>query len=72
MRGYKKTAEDLRDEAFSKALNSLARYKFYMFGYWASVWVQMNRLSRIRRANPFNPFVELAEETLKILKKDPE
>ncbi|MBU2249705.1 MAG: hypothetical protein KKD77_23360 [Gammaproteobacteria bacterium] len=64
MRGYRKTPEELREEAYSKALNSLAGYKFYMFGYWAATWVQMNRLSRVRKANPFNPFVELAEEKI--------
>jgi len=62
MKGYKKTPEEYREEALKKALDSLARYKFYMFGYWASVWVQMNKLSRIRKCNPFVDLVDLAKK----------
>ena len=31
-------------EAERKAIDSLARYKFLMFGYWAGVWVHLNRI----------------------------
>jgi len=62
MKGYKKTPEDYRQEAEEKAFDSLARYKFYMFGYWATTWVQMNKLCRIREINPFNQLVDLARK----------
>ncbi len=45
------------DLAEQRAIESLARYKFQMFGYWAGVWVHLNRLSGGRRANPFRRFV---------------
>lgn len=47
-------------EAERKAWASLARYKFFMFGYWAAIWVHLNRLSGIRRKNPFKGAVNLA------------
>ena len=62
MRGYKKTPEEYREEARRKALDSLARYKFLMFGYWAAAWVQMNKLCRIREPNPFCRLVDLAKK----------
>lgn len=63
MKGYKKTPEEYREEARAKAFASLAGYKFYMFGYWASQWVQMNKLCRVRKDNPFNDLVELAKKS---------
>lgn len=42
------------DEAERKAWDSLARYKFYMFGYWAAMWGEMNDISGIHRPNPFS------------------
>jgi len=62
MKGYKKTPEEYREEAKKKAFDSLAGYKFYMFGYWAATWVQMNKLCRIREINPFNQLVDLARK----------
>jgi len=70
MKGYKKKAEEYREEANEeyreeakkKAFNSLAIYKFYMFGYWATTWVQMNKLCRVREPNPFNDLVDLAKK----------
>ena len=62
MKGHKKIAEEYRQEAKDKAFDSLARYKFCMFGYWAATWVQMNKLCRIREANPFNDLVDLARK----------
>jgi len=49
------------DEAETKAWQSLARYKFQMFGYWAGIWVHLNRLSGARRPNPFTVAVALAK-----------
>ena len=48
------------DEAESKALDSLSRYKFQMFGYHAATWVTLNRISGLNRPNPFAAFVRIA------------
>lgn len=47
-------------EAERKALDSLGRYKFQMFGYWAAIWVHLNRLLPEPRPSPFKDFVGLA------------
>ena len=62
MRGYKKTSEEYRDEAKTKAFASLAGHRFHMFGHWAETWVLMNKLCRFRKPNPFNKLVELARK----------
>lgn len=51
-----------REDAEKKALDSLGRYKFEMFGYWASSWVKYNALlpKEAKIANPFADFVKLA------------
>lgn len=46
------------DAAESKAWESLARYKFMMFGYWAAVWVHLNRVGKFRSPNPFASLVK--------------
>jgi len=48
------------DVAERKAIDALARYKFQMFGYWAAIWVHLNRLAKNRRSNPFRRLVEAA------------
>lgn len=50
----------LRDlnHAEEKAWQSLAKYKFMMFGYWAAVWVHLNRISGAKRANPWKALVK--------------
>lgn len=60
MRGHKKIAEELREEAREKALVALSRSNFLMFGHWAAIWVNMNKLSRLRTPNPFSDFIDLA------------
>lgn len=50
------------DEAGRKAIDALARYKFAMFGYWAGIWVHLNRIEGKKRKSPFRPFVELARD----------
>lgn len=50
------------DHAEAKALDSLARYKFQMFGYWAAIWVHLNRISGAKRPNPFKGFVGAARK----------
>ena len=49
-------------EAEAKAFDSLARYKFAMFGYWAGIWVHLNRITRSNLPNPFKDLVKLARE----------
>src|SRR5690349_21415228 len=56
-------AEQMR-EAEQKALDSLARYKFLMFGYWAAAWVKLNRLGGFGHPNPFTEFVDAARNDL--------
>jgi len=43
-----------------KAWESLARYKFQMFGYWAAIWVHLNRIGGFRRPNPWAALVGFA------------
>jgi hypothetical protein len=50
------------DEAESKAWASLARYKFQMFGYWAAIWVHLNRIGGFKRPNPWSGLVAKARE----------
>lgn len=50
------------DQAEQKAIDSLARYKFQMFGYWAGIWVHLNRISGENRPNPFRQIVITARE----------
>lgn len=47
-------------EAEDKAIDSLCRYKFQMFGYWAAIWVHLNHLGGFRRPNPFRSLVAAA------------
>lgn len=49
-----------REEARVKAIDSLARYKFAMFGYWAGIWVHLNRLVGDKQPNPFKHLVQAA------------
>lgn len=49
-------------DAQRKALDSLARYKFMMFGYHAAQWVMLTRVSGLARPNPFKPLVLLARQ----------
>ena len=49
-------------EAEEKAWDSLARYKFQMFGYWSAIWVHLNRVGRFGRPNPWRELVRAARE----------
>jgi hypothetical protein len=49
-------------EAKVKAIDSLARYKFAMFGSWAGIWVHLNRISGANLPNPFKELVNLAKQ----------
>jgi len=48
------------EEAEAKAWDSLGRYKFQMFGYWAAIWVHLNRLGNFQRPNPWKGLVHSA------------
>ena len=45
----------------SRAWDALSRYKFYLFGYWACHWVNLNRYAGTKLANPFAALVKAAE-----------
>lgn len=45
------------EEAERKAWDSLSRYKFQMFGYWAAIWVHLNRVGGFKKPNPWKPLV---------------
>ncbi len=47
------------DEAERRAWRALKGYKFQMFGYWAAIWVHLNRVGDFRRANPFRELVQV-------------
>ena len=49
-------------EAADKAIDSLARYKFAMFGYWAGIWVHLNRIDGGKRPSPFRDLVKAARQ----------
>ncbi len=49
-------------KAEKKAIKALAGYKFWMFGYWAAQWVNYNRISGLKKPNPFKKFVQLARQ----------
>jgi hypothetical protein len=48
-------------EAEHNAWDSLSRYKFQMFGYWAAIWVHLNRISGAKQGNPFRLLVAQAK-----------
>jgi hypothetical protein len=52
--------EKALDEAETKARENLAIYKFSNFGYWAAIWVHLNRIGQFNRPNPFVDYVKLA------------
>ena len=61
MTGAPNPLEAHLDEAEQKAWESLARYKFQMFGYWAAIWVHLNRIGNFKRPNPWRDVVKLAQ-----------
>jgi hypothetical protein len=59
------TMIEINDEmaqAERKAWDALCRYKFWMFGYWAAIWIHLNRVSGGGRPNPFGDLVRFARE----------
>lgn len=41
-----------------KAWDALCRYKFQMFGYWAAIWVHLNRVGGFKKPNPWRGLVK--------------
>lgn len=56
---------DLQD-AEAKAWDALSRYKFMMFGYWAAVWVHLNRIGGFKEANPWKQIVRDAKNSTRL------
>lgn len=54
------------DLAEQKAWDALSRYKFQMFGYWAAIWVHLNRIAGTKRPNPWTALVKRAREENKV------
>jgi len=60
------------DVCEKKAIDSLSRYKFYMFGYWSAAWIKYNQLAvdmgviEKKRPNPFKFLVDAAKEKKEI------
>lgn len=54
--------EEAMAEAERKAWDSLSRYKFSMFGYWAAIWVHLNHINGGKASNPWRPLVKAARE----------
>lgn len=52
-------------DAVEAAWKALAGYKFWMFGYHAARWVQLNQLDDHKEPNPFRHLVEAAKEQRK-------
>ena len=59
-----------REEAYRKAVKSLAGDKFLMFGYWAAEWVKLNQLDMKPLPNPFRELVMLARQMPAHLEKE--
>ena len=51
-----------KQEAYENAIDSLARYKFMQFGYWAAIWVHLNQITDCKESNPFRQLVGLARQ----------
>tara|TARA_R110000824_G_scaffold135553_2_gene298879 strand:+ start:6269 stop:6559 length:291 start_codon:yes stop_codon:yes gene_type:complete len=52
--------EEHMEEARAKAIDSLGRYKFSMFGYWSAIWVHLNKISGLKKPSPFKDLVHCA------------
>jgi hypothetical protein len=58
--------------AEAKAWDSLARYKFQMFGYWAAIWVHLNRIGGFKRRNPWSGLVRQARAEVDLGRDEPQ
>ena len=62
MKGSLARLKETKQEAIENAIDSLARYKFMMFGYWAAIWVYLNNLDDYKEPTPFRQLVETARQ----------
>lgn len=60
------------DEAERKANDSLKRYKFLMFGYWAAIWVHINRIGDFKKPNPWSKIVKSDDDGVLSLPERPD
>lgn len=60
--GLKDRLERELQEAERKGWDSLGRYKFQQFGYWAAIWVHLNRVGDFNKPNPWSRLVKTAKE----------
>lgn len=58
------------DDAEARAWDSLARYKFQMFGYWGAIWVHLNRIGEFGRSNPWRSIVAVARDHARVPEND--
>lgn len=58
---HQEAIKEGKREAYNKAIDNLARYKFNNFGYWAAWWVKLNQMDG-KEPNPFKPLVDIAKE----------
>lgn len=58
--------QDEMQTAIEKAWEALSGYKFWMFGYHAARWVNLNRLLLLpdRKSSPFRDAVKLAQSKI--------
>ena len=54
--------QEHKQEALENAIDSLARYKFMLFGYWAAIWIHLNQIDAEKQPNPFRALVEAARQ----------
>lgn len=54
--------KEAKTEAKYKAIDALSHYKFMMFGYWAAVWVHLNKIDGHKDSNPFQGLVLKARQ----------
>ena len=57
-------------EAEFKAWDSLARYKFSQFGYWAAIWTHLNELGESKAPNPWSDLVRTAKPKAAKIKRE--
>ena len=50
------------EEAERKAWEALGQYKFQVFGYWSGIWIHLNRISGLKKPNPWKGLVQFARE----------
>lgn len=57
-----KRLKEHKQEAYERAIDSLARYKFMLFGYWAAIWIHLNQIDDKKERNPFKSLIDEARK----------